>query len=116
MSGSERIVAVAFFDQPAFAAAIAAMIDARGLSDRQAADQIGIAPSTITRVIRQRKNPDLDSLAALADWARLPVDAFIVRSREIATPRADDARRTVAAMRASEAAAAALGLMLGGDS
>lgn len=111
---SEHMVAAAFFDQPAFAAAIAAMIRARGRSDRHAADQIGIAPSTITRVIRQGKRPDLDSLAAFADWAGVAVDAFVVRSRPIATPRADDTRRTVAALRASEAAAAALGLLLGG--
>jgi transcriptional regulator with XRE-family HTH domain len=111
----ERIVAAAFFDQAAFAAAIAAMIQAAGLSDAAAADQIGVSGSTIARVIRQGKNPDLDNLAAFADWARLPVDAFIVRSRPIATPTADDARRVIAAMRASEAAALALGLLLGGD-
>lgn len=102
------------FDQPAFAAAIAAVIEARGLSDRDVARQVGVAPSTITRSIRQGKNPDVDSLAALADWAGLPVDAFIIRTRDIATPTVDDVRRTIAAMRASEAAAAALRLMLGG--
>lgn len=104
----------ASFDQPAFAAAVAAVIEARGLSDRQCAEQCDVAPSTITRAIRQGKNPDVDNLAALADWAGLPVDAFIVRTRDIATPTMDDVRRTVAAMRASEAAAAALRLMLGG--
>jgi transcriptional regulator with XRE-family HTH domain len=104
----------ASFDQPAFAAAIAAVIAARGLSDRQAAEQSGLAPSTITRAIRQGKCPDVDSLAALADWAQLPVDAFIIRTRAIATPLADDVRRTVAALRASEAAAVALRLLVGG--
>lgn len=115
MPETGRIVAAAFFDQIAFSRAIAAMIEARRLSDRQAADQIGVAPSTITRVIRQGKNPDLDSLAAFLDWVKLSADAFIVRSRDIATPRADDTRRVIAALRASEAAAAALRLMLGGD-
>lgn len=102
------------FDQAAFAVAIAAVISARGLSDRQVADETGLAPSTITRAIRQGKNPDVDSLAALADWALLPVDAFVVRTRDIATPLADDVRRTVAALRASEAAALTLRLMVGG--
>jgi transcriptional regulator with XRE-family HTH domain len=104
----------ASFDQPAFAAGIAAVIEARGLSDRDVARQVGVAPSTITRSVRQGKNPDVDSLAALADWAGLPIDAFITRTREIATPTAGDVRRTIAAMRASEAAAMALRLMLGG--
>jgi transcriptional regulator with XRE-family HTH domain len=103
----------ASFDQPAFAAAIAAVITARGLSDRQAAEQAGLSPSTLTR-IRQGHNPDVDNLAALADWAGLPVDAFIVRTRPIATLLADDVRRTVAALRASEAAALALRLMVAG--
>jgi transcriptional regulator with XRE-family HTH domain len=103
----------AAFDTHAFAAAIAAVISARGLSDRQAAKQAGINPSTVTRAIRQGKNPDANSLAILADWAGLPVDAFIVRTRALATPLADDVRRTVAALRASEAAMAALSLLIG---
>ncbi len=103
----------ASFDQPAFAAAIAAVIAARSLSDRQAAEQAGLSPSTITRAIRQGHNLDVNGLAALADWAQLPVDAFIVRTRAIATPLADDVRRTVAAMRCAEAAAVALALLLG---
>jgi transcriptional regulator with XRE-family HTH domain len=102
------------FDQPAFAAAIGAVISARGISDRQAAREAGINPSTINRAVRQGQRPDVDNLAAIADWARLPVDAFIIRTRAIATPLADDMRRTVAALRASEAAAAALRLMVGG--
>jgi transcriptional regulator with XRE-family HTH domain len=102
------------FDQPAFAAAIAAVIHARGLTDRQAALQAGLSPSTLTR-IRQGHNPDVDNLAALADWAQLPVDAFIVRTRDIATPLVDDVRRTVAALRASEAAVGALRLLVGGQ-
>jgi transcriptional regulator with XRE-family HTH domain len=108
-------VSGASFDQAAFAAAIAAVIAARGISDRQAAEQAGLAPSTINRMIRQGKHPDVDSLAALADWARLPVDAFIVRTNPLATPLVNDVRCTVAAMRASQAAALALALMLGGE-
>lgn len=105
----------ASFDQSAFAAAIAAVIHARGLSDRQTAEQSGLAPSTITRAIRQGRKPDVDSLAALADWAGLPVDAFIVRTNTLGTPLVYDVRRMVAAMRASLAAAEALGLMLGSE-
>lgn len=100
------------FDQPAFAAAVRSVIQARDLSDREAARQAGIAPSTITRAIRGEHNPDVHSLARLADWAALPIDAFITRTRTIATPSADDPRRIVAAMRAAEAAATALALLL----
>lgn len=36
----------------------------------------GVSASTLTRM-KQGKRPDVDSLAALASWAHLDVDAFI---------------------------------------
>lgn len=104
------------FDRDGFAAAVAAVITARSVSDRQAARESGIAPSTVTRCIRGPHRPDVDSLAALADWAGLPVDAFILRQRPIPdTPTVADTRRVVAARHAAQAAAETLGLLLAGD-
>ncbi len=107
------------FDQEAFAAAVTAVIQARGLSDRETARQAGVAPSTITRTIRQGKRPDVDNLAALCDWAGLPVDAFVKRHRPIPeTPLVSHVRLIAAAHLSADAAAKALGLLLaesGGD-
>lgn len=104
------------FNQLAFAAAVAAVISARSITDREAARQAGVASSTLTRCIRQDKCPDVHSLAKLADWAGLSVDVFVVRQRQIPeTAFVVDQRRVVAAQRASEAAAQALAVLLGVD-
>lgn len=104
------------FDRDGFAAAVAAIITARGITDRQAAREAGLAPSTITRCVRGPHRPDVDSLAALADWAGLPVDAFIVRRRPIPdAPTVIDTRRVTAAQQATAGAAETLALLLAGD-
>jgi transcriptional regulator with XRE-family HTH domain len=46
----------------------------RGLSDRKAAEEIGISPSTITRM-SQGKKPDADALVSLLAW--LQADAVL---------------------------------------
>lgn len=112
----DRGCRVSGFSQAAFAAAVAAVITARDVSDRQTAREAGVAPSTLTRCVRQGKNPDVDTLARLCDWAGLSLDAFVVRQRPIPeTPFVADQRRMVAAMQSADAAARALSLMLGGD-
>jgi transcriptional regulator with XRE-family HTH domain len=103
---------VTAFDWPAFRAAISGVIEARGLSDREVATGAGVAPSTITRAIRKGDNASVENTARLADWAGLALDAFVQRHTPLASPTADDTRNAVAALRASEAAAAALRLML----
>jgi hypothetical protein len=103
---------VTAFDWPAFRAAISGVIEARGLSDREAAAGAGVAPSTITRAIRHGDSASVENTAKLAAWSGLALDAFVQRHTPIASPRADDTRAAVAALRASEAAAAALRLML----
>lgn len=111
MRGGQR--ARVAFDHTAFAGAIVAVISAKGVSDREAARQAGVSPSTITRCIRQDHRPDVESLALLADWAGLPVDAFVLRQRPITdTPRVSQVRRIVAAEHAATAAHHALGLLL----
>jgi transcriptional regulator with XRE-family HTH domain len=101
------------FDMAAFRSAVQAVIQARGLTDRAAAREAGVGASTMTRCIRQEHAPDVHSLALLADWAELPLDAFVPRRRPIPeTSLVTDKRRIAAAQRASAAAAEALGLLL----
>jgi transcriptional regulator with XRE-family HTH domain len=105
---------VSAFNQAAFAAAIAAVISARGLTDRAAAREIGVSPSTVTRSVRHDKRPDVDSLCLMVDWAGLSLDVFAVRQRPIPEmPSVADQRRIVAAQRAAESASQALASLLG---
>ena len=106
----------ASFDQGAFADAVAAVIQARGLTDQQTAHETGLDPSTITRVIRQGKNPNVHSLAALTDWADLPIDTYFTRTHRIAAPPDDVIRHTITALRASRTATDALTLLIAGKS
>lgn len=66
------------FDAGAFFAALDAERAGRGLRWKDVAGQAGISQSTLTR-LAQGKRPDVDSLAALVDWAGLRADAFVVR-------------------------------------
>jgi transcriptional regulator with XRE-family HTH domain len=66
------------FDAAAFFAAIDAERQARGLLWKQVAQEAKISQSTLTR-LAQGKRPDVDSLAALIDWAGLSADDFVVR-------------------------------------
>jgi transcriptional regulator with XRE-family HTH domain len=80
MSNSEVfVVARGTFDSAAFFAALDAQRQARGLLWKQVATEGQVSPSTLTR-LAQGKRPDVDSLAALVDWAGLSVDAFVVRA------------------------------------
>jgi transcriptional regulator with XRE-family HTH domain len=54
--------------------ALDAVMRHRGLSDRKAAEEIGISPSTITRM-SQGKKPDADALVSLLAW--LQADAVL---------------------------------------
>ncbi len=103
------------FDWDAYRTAVAAVIQERGMSDREAARGAGVNSSLITRTIRHGNDASVENTARLADWAGLSLDAFMERSRPLASPFADEQRSVVAAMRASEAASMALRWMLGGD-
>jgi transcriptional regulator with XRE-family HTH domain len=52
----------------------------RGLLWKQVAGEAKIGQSTLTR-LAQGKRPDVDSLAALVDWAGLSADSFVVRTQ-----------------------------------
>lgn len=64
------------FNAEAFYEALNRARDQKGLTWRSLAGDAGVSPSTLTRM-KQGKRPDVDSMAALARWARLDVDDFI---------------------------------------
>ncbi len=66
------------FDAEAFYAALDAERQHEELTWKEVAAEAGISASTLTRM-KQGKRPDVDSMAALASWARLDVDTFIDR-------------------------------------
>jgi transcriptional regulator with XRE-family HTH domain len=66
------------FDERAFFAALDSVRQVRGLNWRQVAEAAAVSPSTLTR-LAQGKRPDVDSLAALVDWAGLSADDFVIR-------------------------------------
>lgn len=68
----------ASFDARGFFAALNAERDARNLLWKHVAKQANVSQSTLTR-LAQGKRPDVDSLAALVDWAGLRADDFVVR-------------------------------------
>ena len=73
------------FDATAFFAALDSVRRARALNWKQVAAASGISQSTLTR-LAQGKRPDVDSLAALVDWADLRADDFVVRTKTPAPP------------------------------
>lgn len=66
------------FNASSFYQALDGVRESRNLTWRQVATEAGISQSTLTR-LAQGKRPDVDSLAALSDWANLSVDNFIIR-------------------------------------
>ncbi|WP_233518991.1 hypothetical protein [Paraburkholderia xenovorans] len=71
MNESERS-----FDNDAFYRALAATVDAREITWKQASQETGVSPTTLTRMAKGRK-PDGASLAVLATWAGLDLSAFV---------------------------------------
>ena len=54
-----------------------AELKSTGLSSRQAAMQLGLSPSTFTR-LRQARNMDVESVVRLCRWLRVPIAFFEV--------------------------------------
>lgn len=67
------------FDSDAFFAALDAERVSRGLHWKAVANEAGVSASTLTRIGQGRK-PDVDSFAALTQWAGLDPEDFF-RSR-----------------------------------
>jgi transcriptional regulator with XRE-family HTH domain len=70
------------FDAPTFFGALDAERQARRMTWKQVAAEAGISQSTLTRLAQGRR-PDVDSLAALVDWAGLKADDFVVRVHSV---------------------------------
>jgi transcriptional regulator with XRE-family HTH domain len=81
MSNGGRVAARGSFDEAGFFAALDSVRIARSLTWKRVAAEASISPSTLTR-LAQGKRPDVDSLAALVDWAGLNADDFVVRTRD----------------------------------
>lgn len=65
------------FNAEAFYKALDLQRDARGITWKEVALAAGVSPSTLTRM-KQGKRPDVDSMAALASWAGLDLDSYVV--------------------------------------
>ena len=70
------------FDEAGFFAALDSVRLGRSLNWKQVAAAAKLSPSTLTR-LAQGKRPDVDSLAALVDWAGLNADDFVVRTHGV---------------------------------
>lgn len=68
-------------DVSSLAEALAARVDADSLSWRQAAGEIGVSPSLLTR-LRNDQRPDLDAFAKIVRWLRIPADNFMTTEDE----------------------------------
>jgi transcriptional regulator with XRE-family HTH domain len=69
-----------YVDIGAFHAALNSMRQQRAVSWRQVAQESGVSASTITRV-GQGRRPDIDGLAALAEWGELSLNDYVRPSR-----------------------------------
>lgn len=78
MSASRVPMTRAKFDAQGFFNALDSQRAARSLLWKNVAEQAGVSQSTLTR-LAQGKRPDVDSLAALVDWAGLKADDFVIR-------------------------------------
>lgn len=54
---------------------------AEKLSWRGLAQELGVTPSTFTRMVQGRR-PDADTFAAMVRWLGLPMDQFVTGGRE----------------------------------
>jgi transcriptional regulator with XRE-family HTH domain len=63
-------------DVTALYAALDAERRARGISLRQLAKEVGISPSTLTRLANGHR-PDVDAFAALVHWLGVPAEQFL---------------------------------------
>ncbi len=85
------------FDAEGFYAALDSHRQARDMNWKQVASNAKVSASTLTRMARG-KRPDVDSLAALANWSGLKTDDFI--RKEDPTREAEPLAQITAYLRA----------------
>lgn len=66
----------AMFDRKRLATALERARRARGKSWREVASEIGVQPSTLTR-LHQGANPSVEGFARMATWLGVSADSFI---------------------------------------
>lgn len=75
-------------DTDALYAALNAARNARGQSWRQLAAEVGVSPSTMTRLANGQR-PDVDAFAALVGWLGQSADTFLVSDASSAGEQPD---------------------------
>jgi transcriptional regulator with XRE-family HTH domain len=70
-------------DVAALHAALDAERRARDMSWRQLAREVGVSPSTLTRLANGQR-PDVDAFAALVHWLGMPAERFLSSDRPAA--------------------------------
>lgn len=71
------------FDRVGFAHAVSGVLRGQGLTYKAAAREIGLAPATLHRIVHEKHMPDTQNLSLIADWARLSLDPFVIRTRSL---------------------------------
>lgn len=73
-----RVERHAQIDLDALYSALDAARDARGLTWRELAAEVGVSPSTLSRLTNGHR-PDADGFAAMVTWLGIPAERFIRR-------------------------------------
>jgi len=63
-------------------AALDAVRGSRGLSWRQLAGEVGVSPSTFSRIANGQK-PDVDAFVALVRWLKVPAERFMIDDEQV---------------------------------
>ena len=77
-------MAEAHVDVAALHAALDAARVSRGLSWRELARELGLSPSTLSR-LTNLKSPDVHAFMAMIQWLNVPAETFRIRSASSAT-------------------------------
>ena len=88
-------------DVEALYAGLDARRKSKDLSWRDVAREVGVSPSTLTRMA-QGKRPDVDGFAALVDWLGMPADAFLTVTNAKKGKKADPVAMFSTFLRASK--------------
>lgn len=65
-------------------AALDAARESKGLSWRQLARELGVSPSTMSRLANEDKKPDVNAFAAMVTWLGVPAEKFMVDEDDLA--------------------------------
>jgi transcriptional regulator with XRE-family HTH domain len=78
------------------AAKISELRDARGMSQRELADRLGLAPSAVNRIEHGQRGVGIGELATIANALDVPVESILREETAVSTKfRADEANPSV---------------------